>query len=102
MTPQEREAIYDAEIAPALANLAARCSQLGMSFIAFAEWDQAERAGGTTCMVQEDASAGAHLAYFGARANGNADKLIASIMKYAREHGHQSVFIKVLERSGNE
>jgi hypothetical protein len=34
MTPEEREAFYDKEIAPALMALAKRCEEAGMSIVA--------------------------------------------------------------------
>lgn len=39
MTPQEKEAYYDAEIAPVLLELATKCHERRIPFIAVVEWD---------------------------------------------------------------
>lgn len=56
MAPEEREAIYDTEIAPELARLAKRCREVGMSLVADVEWHPPEAAGGLTVSLTKDAS----------------------------------------------
>ena len=52
----EGEAWYDAEIAPALAALARRCHERGMSFIAAVEYQPGDR-GGTYCLTKDAGTA---------------------------------------------
>jgi hypothetical protein len=98
MTPEEREAIYDAEIAPALLKLAARCEECGMSFVAEVEWNPAESAGGRTVTLAEGSSFAVRLVEIAARVQGNVDALIIALQKYARTHGNNSMFLRVLEK----
>lgn len=94
MTPKEREAFYDAEVAPALKALAERCQSNGMSFLAVVEWEPGEQ--GRTFYQSAPSGLGIRFADAAAQANGNVDGLIMGIMKYAREHGHNSICLHQL------
>lgn len=90
----EREAFYDAEIAPALADMARRCQDRGLSFLAVVEWEPGET--GRTYIQAEESGYGIRLAETAARAGNNVDALIMAIMKHARQHGHSSMCLKML------
>lgn len=94
MTEEEREAFYDAEIAPALRALAMRCHANGLSFLAVVEWAPGET--GRTYSQSPPAGLGIRWADAAARANGNADSLIFALMKEAQENGHSSMCLKML------
>lgn len=94
MTPEEREAFYDAEIAPALRDLRDRCHANGLSFLAVVEWEPGEH--GRTLALTPPSGLGIRLADAAARANGNADNLIIGMMREARETGHSSACLHAL------
>ena len=54
LTPEEREAFYDAEIAPALLELGKKCQDRGLSFLALIEWGADDL--GRTCTIAKDGS----------------------------------------------
>lgn len=85
----EREAFYDREIAPKLAAIAKECEARGMSFLARVEW--AAGKSGSTSVRHPHTDRDMLFVMFADRANGNGDTLIMALMKYAREHGHESV-----------
>ena len=97
MTPAEREAIYDAEIAPELARLCKRCQDVGMSFVAEVEWDAANQGGGRTAALAAGSSFGIRMVEMAARCMGNVDTFMTGLMRYAREHGHKSIYIAMIE-----
>ena len=74
------EAEYDKEIAPALADVARRCDELGMSMICRVEWEDGE-AGITRIGISETSSIGQKLAYIAVHCRGNLDNLIISAFK---------------------
>jgi isoleucyl-tRNA synthetase len=84
MTPEAREKFYDNEIAPVLMTLAGKCQDNGLSMVTKrpATW--------TTRCFTADASFGIRMADVAAQARGNVDSLIFALMKYGREHGHNS------------
>lgn len=94
MTDEEKEAFYDAEIAPALLELANKCADNGLSFVAKVGWSP--RNSGATSRLVEGCGFEMELAYMAVRANGNVDGLIMALMGQARKAGHQSVFLKML------
>jgi hypothetical protein len=94
MTPDERETFYDEHIAPVLMDLATKCQDNGLSIAAMVEWDQGET--GRTAALAADASFGIRMVETAMRAAGNVDTLIWALMKYATEHGHSSVCLKLL------
>lgn len=95
MTPAEREAIYDAEIAPALEQLSKRCQDCGMSMVAEVEWDGAEAAGGMTVALSEGSSFAIRLVKLACEVRGNIDSLIIAVRK--RGVGG-SMFLRMLDR----
>lgn len=96
MTPEQREAFYDAEVAPVLLNLAKRCQDNGLSIAAMVEWDPGET--GRTAAITAEAGFGIRLAEAAMQAHGNVDSLIFAVQKYAAEHGHNSICLHMLER----
>lgn len=85
----EREAFYDAEIAPALLALARRCEAEGLSIVAVVEWEPGETA--RTVALQQRSSLGIRIVELAAQARNNVDALIMALMKHGREHGHSSI-----------
>lgn len=90
-TPEQREAFYDEEIAPALAELCRRCAEWGISILTLAEW--APNAMGRTAMLLEGHGEGIALANLAASANGNGDALVRSLMEAAEQNGHSSIYL---------
>lgn len=95
MTPEEREAFYDCEVAPALMELAKKCQDHGLSMVAMAEWEPGQT--GRTAALTAEAGIGIRIAEAAMQARGNVDSLIFAIQKYATKHGHNSICLKVLE-----
>ena len=98
MTPEEREAVYDAEIAPALMALAKRCEECGMSLVAEVEWNPDELAGGRTIALAEGSSFAMRLVKLAADVKGNVDGLIIALRKHDPTGGG-SVFLRVLNQT---
>jgi hypothetical protein len=96
MTQEEREVFYDREIAPALLDLARKCESNGLSLVAMTEWWPGET--GLTATVREGAGIKLRMTQWAAAVNGNVDALIMQLQKHGREHGHNSLFLSVLER----
>lgn len=96
MTPKEREDFYDREIAPILLDLANKCAENGLSFVAMAEWDAGET--GRTMKVREDAGIGIKMALWAMQATGNADNLIWAMQRHGKAHGHNSICLHMLEQ----
>lgn len=94
MTPAEREAFYDAEIAPALRELAERCKANGLSFLAAVEWEPGET--GRTFYTTPPVGLPLRWADLAIRVNGNVDALIFALMRDAREVGHGSICLSKL------
>jgi hypothetical protein len=78
MTPKEREDFYDREIAPALRELARKCQDDGLSFVAMAEWAPGET--GRTAAIAADAGFGIRMAEVAVQARGNVDSLIFALL----------------------
>ena len=94
MTPKEREAFYDREIAPVLLELAGKCQANEMSLFAVVEWAPGEQ--GRTISLRKHHGLGIRFANLAAAMNGNVDGLFIEIEKYAREHGHNSAYLSRL------
>ena len=99
MTPAEREAIYDAEIAPELSRLAARCQDVGMSMVAEVEWDASEAAGGMTVTLAEGSSFAMRLIKLACEVRGNIDGLIIELRKSNVPGLDQSLFMRIIDRA---
>lgn len=94
MTSEEREAFYDAEIAPALLALGERCHANGLSLLAVVEWEPGEH--GRTLFQSPPSGLGIRFADAAAQANGNVDRLIIGLINHAKQHGHNSIFLHQL------
>jgi hypothetical protein len=94
MTPQEREDFYDREVAPVLMDIAKKCQDNGLSITAMVEWDHGET--GRTAALTAEAGFGIRMAQAAMQSVGNVDSLIGAIMGYAKDHGHSSVYLKML------
>jgi len=81
----EDEAWYDAEIAPALAALAKRCHERGMSFIASVEYQPGDR--GATYYLTEDAGTAMRMLHLCAQTVPNVDSYVINLKKWAKLNG---------------
>lgn len=111
MNAEQKEAIYDAEIAPELLKLAKRCQELEMSFVACVEYDPSSHGYGRTEFQMPDdkdkLSAAQRLVHWAARCEGNIDKLFFTCDRHGQKHGHSSSYLRRLgndniQYSGNE
>lgn len=89
MTPTEREAFHDREIAPKLLEIAKLCQDNEISLVCVANWGTDDH--GRTATLQAGSPFSIRMVEAAARANGNADSLIMALMKHGREHGHSSM-----------
>ena len=93
------EQIYDAEIAPELMKLAARCKELGFAMVASVEWEAGET-GRTEAHgpwgENGIPSAKQKLVHWAARCNGNIDTFLMAVMRDAEKHGHSSIYLRML------
>src|SRR5437016_434199 len=94
------ERFYDEEIAPILLRLAQKCQLNNMSFVASVEWNPGKT--GKTISIHKDASIEIRLVYWAAIANGNADILIKQMQKHSKEHGHNSVYLTIIDGLSHE
>ena len=81
----EGEAWYDAEIAPALAELAKRCNERGMSFVAVVEYQPGDRAG--TYMMTEDAGLSMQMVSLCSRTAPNVDAYVMNLKRHCKDVG---------------
>ncbi|MDQ5882593.1 MAG: hypothetical protein QG616_2427 [Pseudomonadota bacterium] len=81
----EGEAWYDAEIAPALADLAKRCNERGMSFMAVVEYQSGDRGG--TYMLTEDAGLSMQMLQLCSRTAPNVDAYIMNLKRHCKAVG---------------
>lgn len=98
MTPVEREAVYDAEIAPALMAIAKRCEDCGMSIVAEVEWNPAELAGGRTVALAEGSSFAIRLVKLAAEVKGNIDGMLIALRKSNVPGLDRSMFMRIIDR----
>lgn len=94
MTPEEREAFYDREIAPLLLELANKCQANDMSLVASVEWEPGKA--GRTMSVRDTAGIALNMVRWAAEAQGNADSLILRMKKHGEEYGHNSMCLHML------
>jgi hypothetical protein len=92
------EAWYDAEIAPALAALAKRCHERGMSFIAAVEYQPGDRGG--TYYLTENAGTAMRMLHLCAQTAPNVDGYIMSLHKWAKAAGVDTGGSFVMRRLG--
>ena len=76
---------YDAEIAPVLLDLAKRCEERGMSFIASVEYAPDERGG--TYALNKDAGLAMHMLHICSRTAPNVDAYAMALVKHFRAKG---------------
>lgn len=91
----DNEAWYDAEIAPVLADLAKRCNERGMSFIATVEYDEGKRGG--TYYLTEGACLAMRMVYMCSASAPNVDSFLINLIRYCAKKGidiSQSMFLK--------
>jgi hypothetical protein len=69
-----------------------------MSFVADVEWDAATSSGGETLALCEGSSFAIRLVDCAIKCLGNVDSLMFALLKYADEHGHNSLFIDLINR----
>jgi len=81
----EDEAWYDAEIAPALAALAKRCHERGMSFLAVVEYEP-ERRGGTYYLT-EGAGLSMSMLQLAAHTVPNVDRYVMALRRHCKDVG---------------
>jgi hypothetical protein len=81
----EDEAWYDAEIAPALADLAKRCHERGMAFLAVVEYQPGDRA--RTVFMTEDAGLAMQMVNLAAATVPNVDCYVMNLRKLCKERG---------------
>lgn len=79
---------YDDVVAPMLAEVAAKCKELGMSLIARVEWEP-NKSGIT--QMNPKISAGQKLTWYAVHSHGNIDKLCLSLIK--QEDVSQSIVL---------
>ena len=89
-----KEAFYDAEIAPALLDLAKKCEDKGLSLVAMCEFEPNET--GTTFSIRTEAGIEIMMSIMAMRARGNVDALLMALRQYGEEHGHQSLVLELL------
>lgn len=88
------EQFYDEEISPALAALARRCHDHGMSFVASVEFEL--NCSGSTVALTEQHGSGIRTTAYAARSNSNIDAMFVAIINRAKEVGHSSIFLAQL------
>ncbi len=88
------EQIYDEKIAPVLMDLMKLCNANGMPFVAQVEYEPGEFC--SSAELPQGRSLPMDLMYVAGRCRGNVDSLIGWIVNYAKEHGHSSVYLKML------
>lgn len=81
----ENESWYDAEIAPALAELARRCHERGMAFVASVEFMPNRR--GTTVYMTEHAGLAMQMQCMCAETAPNMDAYVLSVLRYCKDQG---------------
>lgn len=90
----DKEKFYDERIAPALMNIAKECEDNGLSFIALCEWDSDGR--GVARTIQKGSSFALRMADTAILAQGNIDSFMMAVERYAKENGHNSIYLKHL------
>jgi hypothetical protein len=92
----DNEKFYDEEIAPLLLEVGKKCKERGLSFTAAVEYAPNQVAG--TSIISEGAGIEIQLVHQAVKAQGNVDALFMAIQRYAKVHGHNSVYLAMLER----
>lgn len=95
LTPEEREALYDKEIAPLLARAARLAEANGMSMTCLVEFNPGDT--GETHTLAGDQSYKVALAYAAIACHGNVDALFLAVARHARQHGHSSLYLSRMD-----
>jgi hypothetical protein len=88
------EELYDTQIAPLLLQAANLCKEHKIPFIAVTEYNKDDF--GCTKYLGENPSVTMLVLHWAYLAKDNVDNLIIALMRYAKEHGHSSVFLQRL------
>jgi hypothetical protein len=91
------EAIYDAELAPALLAIGKRCEELGIAFLVYVEYEPGE-IGRTRCLPK-DASLGAHIVDICAGTAPNIDAYILNLGRFCKDHNIDTGASMVMRRT---
>lgn len=91
LTPEQREALYDEQIAPLLAQAARLAEANGMSMTCVVEYNPGET--GETHTLAKGHGYKTSLAYAAIACHGNVDALFLAVSKHARQHGHSSLYL---------
>lgn len=94
----EDEAWYDAEIAPALGDLAKRCHERGMAFVAVVEYQPGDR--GRTVYMTEHAGLQMQMVNLCAATVPNVDCYVMNVLKYCKQRGIDTSGSIVLKQFG--
>jgi hypothetical protein len=85
MSAQER--FYDEHIAPALAALAQRCMDNGLSLVATVQFGPSNDDRGTTLVMQPDANLAMVMARYCVMTAPNVDAYMIGLTRYCKENG---------------
>lgn len=99
--PGTAETWYDAEIAPALADLAQRCHARGMSFLAAVEYQPSEL--GCTLYLTEGVGLEMRMLHICAATAPNVDRYVIALKQFAAAHGvdtSSSIVLTTLNAQG--
>lgn len=94
----ETEDFYDKEIAPALMDLANKCAERGLHFLAQVEYDPG--CFGLTRKFSDNPHLAMVMLEICARARHNIDSYLIALLRHADEHGidiSQSIFLRQYE-----
>lgn len=94
----EDEAWYDAEIAPALAELAKRCHERGMAFVAAVEYQPGDHA--TTYMMGDGACLQMQMVRLCSQTAPNVDSYIMNLARHCKAKGIDTSASFVMRRFG--
>jgi hypothetical protein len=99
----EKEQFYDDHIAPVLLELAGKCNERGLSFLAFVEYDQNKTA--RTSQFMKDAGLEMWMVAMMMQSAPNLDSFMINFMKFCREENidtSASMIIRQLEWAGKK
>jgi len=93
---QNKEDVYDQKIAPLMTQIIDICKEHQIPM--FATYEYASGDFCDTILPDETGknSITFQMIYWAAHCRGNADRLIATMLKHAEEHGHNSAFLSRL------
>ena len=89
------EKLYEKEISPRLLEIARKCEDAGMSFVAVCEYIPNKHE--QTLTLREKTSPSMRLARYGVQCQGNVDLMISALLKDAKKYGHNSIYLSLIE-----